>query len=87
LLSFDADQFAKNSYVVQPLFGGRPMNTLERRQLVKARIVDVKVAKTAVNESRRERAVAAKDLRKALAATRYASAQRDTVSYPQRAAG
>jgi hypothetical protein len=62
------------------------MNTLERRQLVKARVVDVKVAKTAVNESRRERATAAKALRKALAATRYASAQRDTVSYPQRAA-
>ena len=62
------------------------MNTLERRQLVKARVVDVKVAKAAVNESRRERATAAKALRKALAATRYASAPRDTVSYPQRAA-
>ena len=63
------------------------MNTLERRQLVKARVVDVKVAKAAVNESRRERVAAAKALRKALAATRFASAvQRDTVSYPQRAA-
>lgn len=63
------------------------MNTLERRQLVKARVVDVKVAKTAVNESRRQRAEAAKELRKDLAAKRYATAQRDTVSYPLRAAG
>jgi hypothetical protein len=63
------------------------MNTLERRQLVKSRIVDVKVAKAAVNESRRERAEAAKALRKALAANRYASAKPDTISYSQRAAG
>lgn len=63
------------------------MNTLQRRQLVKARVVDVKVAKAAVNESRRQRAEAAKTLRKDLAATRYAAAQRDSVSYQLRATG
>ena len=56
------------------------MNTLERRQLVKSRVIDVQVAKAAVNESRRQRAEAAKALRKDLAAARYATAQRDTVS-------
>lgn len=63
------------------------MNTLERRQLVKARVVDVKVAKTAVNESRRQRDEAAKVLRKELAAKRYATAQRNSVAYQLRAAG
>jgi hypothetical protein len=63
------------------------MNSLERRQLVKARVIDVKVAQAAVNESRRQRAEAAKALRKELAAARYDSAQRDTVSHPRRAAG
>jgi hypothetical protein len=63
------------------------MNTLERRQLVKARVVDVKVAKTAVNESRRQRDEAAKLLRKELAAKRYATAQHNSVAYQLRAAG
>lgn len=63
------------------------MNTLERRRLVKARAIDVKVAKAAVNESRRQRAEAVKALGKDMAANRYATAQRDTVSYPLRAAG
>jgi hypothetical protein len=63
------------------------MNTLERRRLVKARVIDVKVAKAAVNESRRQRAEAAKALAKDLAAHSYAAAQRDTVSHPLRAAG
>ena len=63
------------------------MNTLERRRLVKSRIIDVKVAKAAVNESRRQRAEATKALRKDLAANHYATAPRDTVSYSLRAAG
>ena len=61
------------------------MNTLERRKLIKARVIDVKIAKASVNESRRQRADAVKILRKDLAADRYATAQRDTVSL--RAAG
>ena len=40
-------------------------------------------AKTAVNKSRRERAEAAKKLRKALAASRYAKLRVDTISYPR----
>ena len=44
------------------------MNTFERRRLIKGRVIDVTVAKAGVHESRRERAEAAKKLRKALAA-------------------
>ena len=44
------------------------MNALERRRLVKAQVIDVKVAKTAVNASKRQRAEAAKVLRKDMAA-------------------
>jgi hypothetical protein len=61
------------------------MNTIERRQIVKGRVIDVVVAKTAVNESRRERAEAAKKLRKALAANRFATIKPDTISYPRHA--
>ena len=63
------------------------MNTFERRKLVKAQIIDVAVARAAINKSRRERAEAAKKLRKAMAASEYAAAQGETVSYPHRAAG
>ena len=49
------------------------MNTLERRRLVKAELIDAKVAKAAVNASRRQRAEAAKTLRKDLAAHNYAN--------------
>ena len=59
------------------------MNTLERRQIVRGQVVDLMVAKTAINKSRRERADAAKKLRKALAASRYAKLRVDTVSYPR----
>ena len=48
------------------------MNTLERRQIVRGQVIDVSVAKAAVNKSRRERAEAAKKLRKAMAASRFA---------------
>ena len=51
------------------------MNTLERRQIVRGQVIDLVVAKTAVTKSRRERADAAKKLRKALAASRYAQAE------------
>ena len=47
------------------------MNTLERRRLVKGQVVDVKVAKAAVNASRRQRAEAAKVLRKDMAAQHF----------------
>ena len=59
------------------------MNTLERRQLVRSQVIDVAVAKAAINKSRRERAKAAKDLRKALAQTQYSSRRADSISYPQ----
>jgi hypothetical protein len=61
------------------------MNTLERRQIVKANVIDVVVAKVAINESRRQRAEAARRLRKSLAAARYAAHKADTVSYPRHA--
>ncbi|HKU14444.1 MAG TPA: hypothetical protein VJQ52_08605 [Steroidobacteraceae bacterium] len=59
------------------------MNTLERRQIVRGQVVDLMVAKTGVSESRRERADAAKKLRKALAANRYAKLRVETISYPR----
>lgn len=59
------------------------MNTLERRQIVRGQVVDIAVAKTAINKSRRERAEAAKKLRKALAASRYAKLKVETISYPR----
>jgi hypothetical protein len=61
------------------------MNTQERRQLVRAQIVDVSVAKAAINKSRRERAEAAKLLRKAMAKNQFAVRQIDSVSYPRQA--
>lgn len=51
------------------------MNTLERRLIIKNRVVDAVVAKAAFNQSRRERADAARKLRKALAAKRYAASR------------
>ncbi|HEY0939961.1 MAG TPA: hypothetical protein VGE08_07670 [Steroidobacter sp.] len=47
------------------------MNTLERRRLVKAQVIDVKVAKTAVSASKRQRAEAVKVLRKDMAAEHF----------------
>lgn len=63
------------------------MNTLERRQLVRGHVIDVSIAKTAINKSRRERAEAARKLRKVMAASRFESMKSDTVSYPRHAAG
>ncbi len=63
------------------------MNTFERRRLIKGRVIDVTVAKAGVHESRRERAEAAKKLRKALAAKQSTSVQAETVSYPRQAFG
>lgn len=60
------------------------MNTLDRRQIVRDRVIDVCIAKAAVHESRRERAEAAKKLRKAMAASRFAAIEAETVSYPRR---
>jgi hypothetical protein len=63
------------------------MNILERRQIVKGRVIDAVVAKAAVTQSRRERSEAARKLRKALAAHRYASIKSDTISYPRHTHG
>lgn len=64
--------------------GGAKMNTLERRQLVKGQIIDIAIAKTPISKSRRQRAEAAKKLRKDLAASRFA-ALRGEIAYPRRA--
>jgi hypothetical protein len=63
------------------------MNNIERRQLIKGRVIDVSVAKTAINESRRRRADAAKKLRKELAAAQSSKKPREVVSYPRHAVG
>lgn len=47
------------------------MNTLERRRLVRAQVIDVKVAKAAVSASKRQRAEAVKVLRKDMAAKHF----------------
>jgi hypothetical protein len=59
------------------------MNTLERRQLVRGQVIDVAVAKAAINKSRRQRAEAAKALRKQMAAGQFDASKSETVSYPQ----
>jgi hypothetical protein len=61
------------------------MNNIERRQLVKARVIDVSVARTAINESRRRRSDAAKKLRKELAAAQSSRKAREVISYPRHA--
>lgn len=63
------------------------MNTLQRREIVKSQIIDVAIAKADIGQSRRERKDAAKKLRKAMAASRYASQHVDTISYPRQALG
>lgn len=64
------------------------MNTLERRRIVRSHVIDVSIAKVAINKSRRQRADAAKKLRKAMAASHFASTiQSETVSYPRHATG
>ena len=50
----------------------------------RGQVIDVVVAKTAINKSRRQRADAAKKLRKALAASRYAQAD-ESIRFPIRA--
>jgi len=59
------------------------MNTLERRRMIKERMVDVAVAKTEMNESRRRQREAARRLQKSMVANRYAARSVDTISYPQ----
>lgn len=59
------------------------MNTLERRRLVRGQVIDVAIAKAAVNKSRRQTAEAAKSLRKQMVASRSATLQAETISYPQ----
>jgi hypothetical protein len=59
------------------------MNTLERRRLVRGQIIDVAVAKAAINKSRRQRIEAANSLQKQMMANQAASRQPETISYPQ----
>lgn len=59
------------------------MNTLERRQLVRGQVIDVAIAKAAINKSRRQRAEAVKTLSKQMAASRFDSLKTETISYPQ----
>ena len=58
------------------------MNTLERRRLARAQIIDV-VAKVSVSKSRSERDEAAKDLRRRMAKGRFATRRREVISYPR----
>jgi hypothetical protein len=60
------------------------MNIIERRQIIKGRVIDLAVAKAELSRSRRERAESARLLRKALASKRAASVPPETVSYPRR---
>jgi hypothetical protein len=61
------------------------MNTLERRQLVRGQVIDVAIAKAAINKSRRERVEAAKLLRKAMAKNQFSTRGVDSISYPRQA--
>ena len=64
------------------------MNTLERRKIVRGHVIDVSVAKVAINKSRRQSAEAAKKLRKAMAANHFAlTTKTETVAYPRHAVG
>jgi hypothetical protein len=62
---------------------GIRMNIIQRRQLIKGRVIDLSVAKAAITRSRRERAEAARQLRKALIAKRRTSVAPETISYPR----
>jgi hypothetical protein len=57
------------------------MNTMQRRQIAKGQVIDISIAKAAIHKSLRQRSEAAKNLRKAMAAGRFAS-NADTVAYP-----
>jgi hypothetical protein len=72
LLRFDLPKSISTTYqLLRSNQGLNTMTTLERRRLVKAQVIDVKVAKAAVNASRRQRAEAVKVLRKDMAAQRF----------------
>jgi hypothetical protein len=59
------------------------MNTLERRRLIRGQVIDAAIAKASINKSRRQRAEAAKSLRKQMAAvSRHAVIAADTISHP-----
>ena len=64
------------------------MNTLERRRIARAQIIDAAVAKAAIHQSRRQREEAARGLRKALGASAAArKAKSELISHPHSAAG
>jgi hypothetical protein len=45
------------------------MNSLKRRQIIRGQMIDVSIAKTPINKSRRQRVEAAMNLRKVMAAS------------------
>lgn len=62
------------------------MNTLERRRMIRDQLVDVSIAKVAVNQSRRQRSDATKKLRKVMAAGHLATIiKSEMISYPRHA--
>ncbi len=64
------------------------MNTLERRRIARAQVIDAAVAKAAIDKSLRQRVDAAQVLRKTLGASAAArKAKSELVSYPHSAAG
>ena len=64
------------------------MNSLKRRQIIRGQMIDVAIAKTAVNKSRRQRVEAAVNLRKVMTASQsVASLKSETVSCPRFAVG
>lgn len=56
------------------------MNTLERRRIAKAQLIDVSIVKADLSQARRQTADDTKKIRKDLAATRFAARQRDSLA-------
>ncbi len=64
------------------------MNSLKRRQIIRGQMIDVSIAKTPINKSRRQRVEAAMNLRKVMIASQsVASLKSETVSCPRFAVG
>ena len=60
------------------------MNTFERRQIIRDQVIDVAVAKAAIQKSRRERAEVSRKLRKAMMASRAAALPKEMIAYSSR---
>lgn len=61
------------------------MNTLERRRIARAQLIDVSIVKADLSQSRRQSSDATKKLRKAMAANHFAAAKPETVAPPSMA--